>query len=402
MSKRKLPMRCRGAVFSVGVLALLTIGCGDDNASGSSSAPVATRAAQPEKAVNETPEAVDPPRPATAGQGLPALPSLPRRLDPNLKPGALPPARGCVELSPGDGFRLARKVIITRNGEPVSSQINVKVDQSDKSVWQPGTLELCVFHKWRNREEGENRTHSGRIHHFVAAFPGTDVAAWTSTELTRQPKTLPGDALWLSAGWASLIPTGLPDRPAIAVVSGRFYDGVRGEEIHYTRHARVLRLHKGRWAWVPWTNRSWMTLDMEHLKQACKSGGSGCKGLSRRLRVETKATARRLKTRKRRLDGLDEPKKQDPEGDPQSYWLALAQKRVKQLRWKEAIDLALRAEVVCGEPVRASRKVLRRAMRLGKVKADGLDAQPLAHPLCPPLLDKAPPKMRKVAKRKKG
>ena len=63
--------------------------------------------------------------------------------------------------------------------------------------------------------------------------------------------------------------------------------------------------------------------------------------------------------------------------------------------FEEAIDYALRAGV-CGEPVRTNRKVLRQAMKLGKVKADVLDPRPLAHPRC---RDKKPPKVRKVAKR---
>ena len=196
-----------------------------------------------------------------------------------------------------------------------------------------------------------------------------------------------------------MIPTGLPDRPAIAVVSGRFYDGVLGEEVHYIRRARVLKRHKGRWAWVPWMKRSWQTLDIEHLQKSCKKGGPGCRGVRSRARKLAKAMAARSKTRKARLSGGQEPSASDNEGDPQSYWIALARLRAKQLRWKEAIDYALRAEVVCGEPVRTSRKVLRRAMKLGKVKADVLDPRPLAHPLCPPLADKKPPKVRKVAKR---
>ena len=100
-----------------------------------------------------------------------------------------------------------------------------------------------MFRKWRNREEGENRTHSGRVHHFVAL--SRDGRRRVDVDgLNRQPKSLPKDALWLSAGWASLIPTKACPI-ARHVVGGRFYDGALGE-VQYIRRARVLKRHKGR------------------------------------------------------------------------------------------------------------------------------------------------------------
>ncbi len=402
----------RAALTALVAALFLVAGCGDEaGGDGAAHKPApddksAVAAKKPAK--GKPAKAVPAPRSVTPGDVLPPLPPLPRRVASGAGPARQLPVQSCANMAPDATFKLSRRIEVSRRGVDVSTELNkaTKPKAGAKAVkpaaGKAGILELCLFHKWRAREPGENRTHTGRIHHFVAAFPGTDVSSWTADELTRAPKTLPQDALWLSAGWATILPTGLPDRPAIAVVSGRFYDGALGEEVHYVRQARMLRQHRGRWAWVPLSKRAWGTLDIEHIRSTCGRGGKGGAGCGRakaRASAAERASARREKVRAARLKGKGSLKPGKSEGDPQSIWIARARKIVKEGRWKEAIDLALKAEVVCGEPGRASRKVIARALRMGKIKPEGVEPELNKRPLCEPLTDKAPPRVRKMAKR---
>ena len=393
-------------------------GCADSASNAGSGATTTTKGTTQvvtgEKAGKPAPAVPLPPK-VTPGDVLPAPPPLPRRLTGGgggaAGAAAQLPAVSCARMAPDGTFKLSRLIEVARLGRDVSTTLNTPTKQRKKGAAnkktskkveaaRTGTLELCLFHKWRAREPGENRTHTGRVHHFVAAFPGSDVTSWTADELTRTPSSLPEDALWLSAGWAALLPTGLPDRPALAVVSGRFYDGALGEEVHYIRKARVLQMHRGRWAWVPWMSRRYKTLDVEHLRKACKKRGTtGCRRAAARIASAERGAARRLKARASRLAGRASTKVGKGSPDPQSAWVAAGRKILREGRWQEAIDLALRAEVVCGEAGRDARRLIGRALRIGKVKPELSEPPVNRRPLCEPLSDKAPPRTRKVAQR---
>ncbi|MCO4763593.1 MAG: hypothetical protein KC502_18930 [Myxococcales bacterium] len=382
------------------VVSLLLGGCGDDTQHSTTPKVTPPKTTKPLKA-RQPAKAAPLPKKATPGDVLPPPPTLPRRLASGSGPAPQLPNISCARMAPDGTFKLSRRIEVGRRGAAVSTTLGTPTRKGDKTKaakTKPGTLELCLFHKWRARERGENRTHTGRIHHFVAAFPGSDVSSWTADELTRIPKKLPTDARYLSAGWAALLPTGLPDRPAIAVISGRFYDGILGEEVHYIRKARVLQRHRGRWAWVPWMSRTYQTLDTAHLRTSCKrSGGAGCRRWAARIAGAERGAARRLKIRDARLKrkGKTKVKKGDP--DPQSYWISEAQHVVREGRWKEAIDLALKSEVVCGEAGRRSRRVIGRALRMGKIKPEIAEPAVNRRPLCEPLSDKPAPKVRKLS-----
>ncbi len=409
---------------------LLSAGCAEPSSGG----PTATASADQKtpgkagarhhapKAAGEAAPAVPLPPKVTPGDVLPPVPPLPRRLaGPGAVAGAGPqlPAISCVRMAPDGSFKVSRHIEVARLGRDVATTLNTPTPRppdkqkpsnkdpsekknaaASKSSTSTGVLELCLFHKWRTREAGENRTHTGRVHHFVAAFPGSDVTSWTADELHRTPETLPADAAWLSAGWASLLPTGLPDRPALAVISGRFYDGKLGEEVHYVRRARVLQMHNGRWAWVPWMNRTYKTLDIEHLRTACERGSTpGCRRAAARIASAQAGATKRLKQREARLGGRGHNKVTNDTPDPQSAWIAQGRKMLREGRWKEAIDVALRAEVVCGEAVSDARRVMGRALQIGKVKAEQSEPPVNRRPLCEPLVDKAPPRTRKIGQK---
>jgi len=415
-------------------LFLLAVGCNDagggdahpaTSSQGSAASPTAAGDKPVAANVAKAAPAVPLPPKVTPGDVLPLPPPLPRRLAGGSgAPGTGPelPIISCARMAPDGTFKLSRRIEVGRLGREVATTLGTPTRRGKDAAPTPagkaakaskmrggakkkkptaaGTLELCLFHKWRAREPGENRTHTGRVHHFVAAFPGSDVTSWTADELTRAPKSLPEDALWLSAGWASILPTGLPDRPAIAIVSGRFYDGKLGEEVHYIRKARMLQRHRGRWAWVPWMSRRYKTLDVEHLRNACKRGGpAGCRRSRARIASAERSAARRLKQRAARLAGRGGSRPGKSAADPQSAWIALGRRVLREGRWKEAIDFALRSEMVCGEAGRDARRIIGRALRIGKVKAELSEPQLNRRPLCEPLPDKAPPRTRKVAQR---
>ena len=403
---------------------LLTAGCTEPSSGGDASSATAHQKASATAATrqqaaarhDEAAPAVPLPPKVTPGDVLPPVPPLPRRLaGPGAAVGAGPqlPAISCARMAPDGTFKVSRHIEVARLGRDVATTLNTPTPRppdtqgkgagkpaASKSSTSTGVLELCLFHKWRNREAGENRTHTGRVHHFVAAFPGSDVTSWTADELHRTPETLPADAAWLSAGWASLLPTGLPDRPALAIISARFYDGKLGEEVHYVRKARVLQMHNGRWAWVPWMNRTYKTLDVAHLRTACERGNTpGCRRAAARIAAAESSARKRLKRREARLAGRGHNKVGKDTPDPQSAWIAQGRKMLREGRWKEAIDVALRTEVVCGEAVRDARRIMGRALQIGKVKAELSEPPVNRRPLCEPLVDKAPPRTRKVGQK---
>lgn len=354
------------------------------------------------------PDAVPAPSGATVGDLMPPLPRpAPRLFDGRTSAPALPDI-SCEDLAPGQGFTLARKI------EVLTAPL-----QKGKAV---ETLELCQFNKWLARKDDEVASRTGRTHHFAAAFPGTQVASWTSAEVERRELGLDEklDA-GLAAGWAGLIPTGVPRWPAVAVVSARMYAGPLNEDVVYLRRARVLTQKAGRWVWEPLLERVFSTLDAAHLQAQCELAANAevpaCKAAVERIAVDAKQAEGRAHTRKRRLAGKQDAhgarppaahkkadksnKSHDPlayaeDADPQAAWLRDGRHALKTGQADAAIGHALRVFAVCGESTDAAAALLKGALqKAGTKPLPQVRPSPKQAELCEPLPDKAPPKERK-------
>ena len=368
---------------------------GDERANAAAAAARGSHvAAEPTAAVAEPPVA-EMPAAATAGDVLPPLPTAARRLASRKLALPLLPSVSCGALAPDREFKLGPRLEVVRrpkkDGEPA------------------GTLELCLFNRWLKRADDELPQRTGRLHHFVAAFPGDEVAAWTSDELKRAPvNARPEWSLPKAAGWSALIATGIPDRPALAVVSGRYYDGLLGEEIHWRREARVLKRSKGRWAWVPLAALDFVSLDTTALLAACQreetEGDKACLGADELVEAHRRDAAQRGQVRQTRLAAAKARRKRgmrakarglkpyvgDP--DPQAAWLRDGRAALAQGRWRSAIEHALRIDMACGEPVREAHNLLVAGMKKGGVRMEKSVPPPRMTPLCEPLFDKPGPK----------
>jgi len=306
------------------------------------------------------------------------------------------PDVSCEELAPEKGFVLTRKLEVLTPPAKKGDAIQ--------------TLELCLFHKWNKRLENEIGQRTGRRHHFVAAFPGSTAASWTSKEVLRTDLGLnEAGAKGLAAGWAAIVPTRVPKWPAVAVVSARFYGGELGEEVHYLRRARVLLKSGGRWTWAPLHERAFATLDPRHLKARCADTANAeaapCTDVNGRILRAAKQAVSRLKKRKARLAGkADRKRKRSRKGapnaykgdpDPQASWLRDGHKALNKGDSKLAIRNALRVFAVCGETSRPAADLISKAAKRSKLSLDQVRPNQKAHDLCAPLPDKDPPKERK-------
>jgi len=383
----------------------LSPACGRDDSGGASTdkssaargSHVAAKAPAPE------PEPAELPRGATAGDVLPPLPTAARRLSGGVDALPLLPSVTCASLAPDREFKLGPRLEIVRlprkKGEPA------------------GTLEVCLFNRWLKRTADELPERTGRVHHLVAAFPGDEVAAWTSDELKRPPANArPEWSLPKAAGWSAVIATGIPDRPALAVVSARFYDGPLAEELHWRRHARILRRSKGRWAWVPLASLHFTSLDTTHLLAACQreetEGDEACLGADERVEAHRRDGASRgevrqarvarrkdaKRARKKRRDKsakTNEVKRYRGDSEPQAAWLHDGRAALARGKWRLALQCALRIDMACGEPVRESRDLIAAALKKAGIVSE--KSLPLARhvPLCEPLPDKPGPKRQR-------
>ena len=347
--------------------------------------------------------AVPAPKGATPGDVLPPLPKLPARLyDGGVTASAMPEI-SCEELAPEKGFGLAKKIDVIAVGK-------TKADGDQ-------TLELCQFNKWEQRTDAELAARTGRRHHFVAAFPGTTVASWTTKEITRGQLGLhEGGGTGLGAGWATVIATGVPQWPAIAVVSARFFGGPLSEEVHYLRRGRVLLQSRGRWTWAPLTERAFSTLDVGHLQKQCESAsgeaGDQCANAAERVAKALDAEKDRVKLRAARLAGKadpgskpskrrkkkassDNPLTYDDDPDPHAGWLRDGRKALKDGDEKLAIRNALRVLVACGESSKEAHELIVEAQKQAKQERPRVQPPGKHPPLCEPLPDKPPPSDRK-------
>lgn len=349
-------------------------------------AAAAAKASTTEEA-EESPEPVAAPQGATPGDVLGPAPRPARRLGAkgvtigaDGKPGKpLQPEVPCDELAPDSSFKLATKAEI---------QLTAPAGE------EPQTVEVCLFHKSTARQDVERFARTGRQHAFVAAFPGREVAIWTSDEQQFEPATLPPDAAVSASGWAALLPTGLDDRMALAVVSARFYDGAASEIVRTVRVGRVLEQKGGRWGWQPLAQVAVDSLDLDSIDGRCKAdpAADGCADLVARAERWRADAEQRQERRQQRLEGkAAATPKGKPDGDPQSEWLRRANAALGASKPRDAVEAALHVEMLCGEAVIEARAAIAQAARQTNQALLRVEPKPRATALCTAMADRGGP-----------
>lgn len=340
-------------------------------------------------------EEVEPPLSLPAGQTpgdlLPALPNpAPRLATGAEKPAALYPNAGCADLGP-QGFALVKRLEVTLPAKAAGEL--------------PGVLEACLFQQ--SVERKDRFSHAGRQFQLVAAWPGEAVQTLAVDEAARPPATLPPErqkAGHDAAAWGTLIATGWPQAPILAVLSARFYDGELGEQLAWQRDARWLKAGEG---WLPLEKRGFVSLDQEHLRSLCegradaspadKAAGAlqlACDFSERLGTAQDNQAAERVVVRARRLKGQGEEKVTPTEADPQSIWLREARRALQKGAWQSALQLALRVDTACGEPVTEAHALIAEALQAGRVAPAKVQPAQATVDLCEPLPDKAAPRRK--------
>lgn len=354
-------------------------------------APRKKKAAQVVAAPQPAPEPVDAEPPLdlpagrTPGDLLPPLPTpAPRLGRGGDKPTAVYPSTGCADLAP-QGFALVRSLEVTLPPKAAGEL--------------PGVLETCLFQKAVDRttlDRKDKAGHAGRTFHLVAAWPGEAVQALDVEEASRVPRDLPQplqEAGHDASAWGTLISTGWPDAPVLAVLSARFYDGPLGQEVHWLRDARLLRAGKGpapKEGWQAFEKREFTSLDAEVLRLAAEKDPS----LADKLADREQKAADRLALRAKWLKGAGDEKVTAAEPDPQALWLRDGRKALQKGDWKLAIELALRVDAVCAEPTSEAHALLKDALQAGQVPPAKVQPAQATVDLCEPLPDKPAPRRK--------
>jgi len=332
----------------------------------------------------------------TLGDALPAVPPpAPRLGGGGTNGGAVLQAKtGCASDAPDD-YALARRVELTyppaKAGDPAQ------------------VVEVCLLQ--RTVERADKVAESGKAFLVVAAFADDTRVSHAFDPLTRQPTTLPPErrrAGHDAGAWAGLFATGDPERPALAVVSARFYDGALGEEVQFARASRLLRNTAHGWQWSPFANRAHASMDVEHLRALCagkadaspadKAAGPLAVACERAdaAEVELAKAEARLATRKRRIAGGSGGQAAS-DADPQSIWLRDARAALSKGDYAVAIDTALQVDVVCGEAVAEAHAVVRDALTAQHLEPLRTQPQQSLSVLCEPLPDKPVPRRPREA-----
>ena len=331
----------------------------------------------------------------TLGDALPQVPALPRRLASGAAAGALVPQTSCADLLPADcalGKRLEITLPAEKAGEP------------------PLVGEVCLCTKAVERADTDRARATGKQLVAVAAWPGERKADATFPEAKHEPAELPPErqkAGHDGAAWGTLIATGWPQMPAIAVASARFADGAFGEVVHWQRTAQALHVDGGKLSWQPLTDRRFYSYDVNQLRAVCDGTAdaapadrvganlAACERAGQLPQIMEHGAAARLALREKRLNGQNaDSDNNDP--DPQAIWLRDAKKQLKNGHWQEAIETALRVDVICGDAVEDAHAIVTRALAEGHVvPAKVAPNQPLTE-LCEPLPDKPAPKRQRA------
>lgn len=388
--------------WSAALIALLSCACGRGTAdkppapaAAAAPSPGAPAAAAPTPAPAATaPALADEPMALPAGQTLgDLLPPIPPSL-PSVGQGeaGAVPEHSCADSEPA-GFDLVKQLTLTLPAAKVGE------------AGEP--LSVCLFQQVL-AERADKNGGSGRVYQMVAtAADGTSVSG-ELPEVRHAPQRLPPERQRSGhegAGWAALVASGDPDSPVMAVASGRFYDGALGEEVYFVRSAKVLRRQGAGWAWLPLVERSFAVTDLDHLQALCagkadaseadRSAGALQVACDRAEQIEAgreEARLARLATRKKRLGGGGGAAKAEEDPDPQALWLRDARAAAAKGDRARTVELALKAQAMCGEASGEAQAVVRQV--LASEQREPVKVQP-GQPnleLCEPLPDKAAPK----------
>lgn len=331
----------------------------------------------------------------TLGDALPQVPPVPRRLASGAQAGALVPQTSCADQLPAD-CALAKRLEITlpteKPGEP------------------PTIGEVCLCTSAVARAEADRASATGKQLVAVAAWPGDRKAEATFSEARHAPTNLPQtrqNAGHDSAAWGTLVATGWPHMPVVAIASARFADGVFGEVVHWQRAAQALYLDAGKLTWRPLGERAFTSLDLNYLQALCEgkadatqedrtgANPAACGPAEQAAQAQAQAAADRQTLRQKRLKGQGN-ENADKDADPQSIWLREARKQLKAGQWQAAIETALQVDMICGEAIQDAHAIVAEALAQGHVTPAKVSPnQPLAD-LCEPLPDKPAPKRQRV------
>lgn len=399
--------RLRHLALTLALIAMAA--CRGEPAGPAAEAPSGTQAPvtaeEPAEAVNPaTPAeaegpALDLPAGQTLGDALPPLPLPAPRLGSGAggEVGVAYPPASCDDLAP-EGYNLAKQLSFSvppaTAGDP------------------PGVLDVCLHQKLLDRKDRAGR--GGRQFVAIAAWPDGQVQTADFAEFSRPPTNLPAERARAghdAAAWGTLVATGHARLPVLAVVSGRFYDGTLGDEVHYLREARLLRVpaksaDKGAApAWQPFERRAFGTVDLAHLEALCEGrseAGPGpplaaaCARRDKLTSTQAEAAAGRLAGREKRLAGqADDGAKAATDADPQSIWLREGRKALRKGDATAAIEAALRVDAVCGEAVAEAHSLIGDALVVLDLKAVKVRPAQTTAPLCEPLPDKPAPRRSK-------
>lgn len=409
MSLARLPLPRRQSLRTLGplLLALLTAACGKD-------APVQEKPAAPAPAPAANPAngAVEK-KAVAADQGLPEepmalpagqtlsdlLPAIPLKL-PSVGGGeaSAAPEHSCADSEPA-GFELVKQLTLSLPAAKVGEAAT--------------PLSVCLFQQVLS-ERADKNAGSGRIYQMVATSSDGSSISGELPELRHVPKRLPPErqkAGHEGAGWAALVASGDPETPIMAVASGRFYDGALGEEVHFVRLAKVLRRQDAGWAWLPLVERSYAVTDFDHLHALCagKADASEADRAAGALQIacdraeelegpREEARQARLATRKKRLAGGGGAAKVEEDADPQALWLRDARAAAAKGDRPKAVELALKAQAMCGEASAEAQAAVRQALASQQLEPVKVQPNQPTLELCEPLLDKAAPKRPRTEK----
>lgn len=409
MSLARLPLPRRQSLRTLGalLLALLTAACGKDApVQDKPAAPAPAPAANPangavqKKAVAADQGLPEEPMALPAGQTLSdLLPAIPLKL-PSVGGGEASdaPEHSCADSEPA-GFELVKQLTLSL--------------PAAKAGEAATPLSVCLFQQVLSERIDKNAG-SGRIYQMVAtASDGTSISG-ELPETRHVPKRLPPErqkAGHEGAGWAALVASGDPETPVMAVASGRFYDGALGEEVHFVRLAKVLRRQDAGWAWLPLVERSYGVTDFEHLHALCagKADASEADRAAGALQIacdraeelegpREEARQARLATRKKRLAGGGGAAKAEEDADPQALWLRDALAAAAKGDRPKAVELALKAQAMCGEASAEAQAAVRQALASQQLEPVKVQPSQPTLELCEPLPDKAAPKRPRAEK----